>query len=543
MRIGGLSTLIFSHYPTTRSCRLAACVIFIFLVNLVFNPAVHAQSAQERVQQRERDTRKISKEEETEVGLTEEGDETLQDVEFDWGGYLRATYYHLREDRTFESTVANDPIDVTEKTRVFRMFDLKLWANLVYKDTHQIYFRPQATITDYNNGDEYRYTSGFTMEENDLNWPRLDVGYYYGDVTRALGITEIGRLRFKAGRDYVSVGEGLTMDVRGDGGLLEYSLGDFAFDAFMVRSVYSEDNYNRTHPDMGHNKNLFSGFELRQTFADELEVFGYSVWLLDKNQKQYLYDPNIQNLIPPNTTDPGMYQYDSRYHGAGLRGQVGAGLSYYSEYVVQYGDQYSNLGVFIPPPTPANITVTTKDEIRAQAFQAGANYAFTRTPTEPVLGVQYMFGSGDHDSGISTDSYTKSGRAMRGNLPGTTDNTFFSYGFIETGYAFFPLLSNVEIWKLELTNTPIKHHSVLGDVETAVKYFRYRRHKSTGGMSDRAVDKLGSNLGYELDFAVNWRPYSDLQVTMQYGLFAPDSDSFSDTTRRAYTSLGLILYF
>ncbi len=535
--------MIFFHNLTIRPCRPVTCLLFALLLMIFSAPDLPAQSAQERAQQRERETREISGEEETEAGLTDAGDGALQDVEFDFGGFLSATYYHLREDRSFEANVANDPIDPTEKTRVFRMFDLKLWANLVYKDTHQLYFRPMANITDYNNGDEYRYTSGFTMEENDLNWPRLDVGYYYGDITRALNITEIGQLRFKAGRDYISVGEGLAMDIRGDGGIMEYSLGDFAFDTFMVRSIYSEDSYNRTHPDMGHNKNLFSGFELRQKFADELEVFGYSVWLLDKNKKQYSYDPNIQGLLPPNTDDPGMYQYDSRYHGAGFRGQVGAGLTYYTEYTVQYGDQYSNMGVFVPPPTPANITVSTKDEIEAHAFQAGADYVFTTTPTEPQLGVQFIFGSGDHDSGITTDSYTKQGLARRGNLPGTRDNTYFSYGFIETGYAFFPLVSNIEIWKIELNNTPIKDHAVLGDIETGIKYFKYRRHQSSGGISDRAADKIGSDLGYEIDFSVNWRPYSDFMISAQYGLFRPDSASFTDTTPRAYASVGFMLYF
>ena len=487
--------------PSTRSLCIA------FLLILLVASSLSAQTQQDRDRQREQQDREsMALTGLEESGLSDTGEEPLQDFEFDYGGILRSSYYHLHDNA---------------ETRVFRLFDLKLWTSLVYRNTHQIYLRPQATITDYNEGDEYLYRTGVAqMEENDLNWPRLDVGYYYGDLTRAFRIEEIGSWRVKAGRQYITVGEGLVLDSRGDGVQTEYKTGDLTINGFVVRSVYSDDRFDRTHPDQGHLKYLFSGLQLEYEFGEDLSLFGFGVLMRDKGRGQYETDPDYSTV---------KYGYDSQYYGGGLRGKIKPGFSYFGEWALQVGDRYSGSSATTTPSF-------TRDDIRAQALHSGVDYAFTTLPMKPRLNARYVFATGDHDAGITTDT-------VDGNLAGTDDGTFFSYGYVDTGLAFFPLVSNLEMWSVGIDATPFSDHRVLGDLDVGIRYYDYKRNKSSGGISGRGVDRNGTQLGHEWDFTLTWRPYSDVMALAEYGLFKPDLDSYSDNGYRPFVALGLLFFF
>ncbi len=501
------------------SRRFTAPSLLAIAFFLLAAPRLSAQFEQDRSKHEERRVLEESKLLETEAGLDTLSKEIEHDLDLDYGGMARAAYYHYRDNI---------------RMHTLRYYDLRLWSNLVYKDSQQIYVRVMGNISDYSSNDEYSY-----MEENDLNVPRLDVGYYYGDVGRYLGVAMIDRLRLKVGRQYVRIGEGLVLDTRGDGALVEQKGDTFAFTGFILRSIYSEEGYDRSYPDYGHNKNLHSGFEVGAKISDEVELFGYTTFLNDKRRDSRF------TLAPLPNYDYQKFKYNSRYHGIGLRGTLGTSLSWYGEYAVQKGKRYSDY----------QHTILTwgwsRDDIDAFGFQAGADYTFLDTPLTPTLSVQHVFGSGDHDMGVGSGMDTWGNTTnpfdpqYGGNKGGTTDNTFFSYGYINTGYAFFPLVSNVEVWRTGIDLTPFKNHEIFGSLEGGFNYFRYRKHSSRGGMSDRGLDLAGegSALGYELDFYVAWRPYSDLSLIFLYGHFKPDHDSFTDTSRRSYTSLGMIVYF
>jgi len=465
-------------------------LIFTFLAT----PLLSAQADRTQDRRREADVREQVELREIEAGLGSLTDETLQDFEFDYGGWVRGSYYQFKD---------------YIKRRAYRIYDMRLWSNVVYKDTHQLYMRVFGNLTDYDPGDEYFYE-----EEQDLDIPRLDVGYYYGDLGKVLSLNlpVSGKLRAKAGRQYVTIGQGLVLDVRGDGLMLEYKSDAADLTAFGVRSIYSENGYDQSYPDFGHSKNFFSGLEGVKKFGKELELYGYAVWMEDKRRSEW--DHLTQK-----------FEYDSHYLGGGVRGLLGSSLSYYGEYTIEGGRSYSD-------------GTDEKADIDAFAYDLGVTYTFIESRLEPKLSVQRVVGSGDSDTGVTTDM-------IGGNTAGTDNNAFFSYGYINTGFSFFPLISNIEIWRLGIEITPFKNHEVLGDLDVGVNYFNYSKHKSKGGTADRGIDTTvaTSSLGHETDFYLTWRPFSDVSIITQYGLFSPDSDAFVTDWKRAYVSTGVIIYF
>jgi len=175
-------------------------VLVLFFIG--FQCTAGAQNVQERVRRLDKFPIEDSTRHGVESDIEEEGTELTQELEFDYGGILNFAYINFTDG---------------DEKHMLRVTDLRLWGNLVFRDTHQVYFRALGRLQDYNKGTEYFY-----MDENDWSIPRMDVGYYKSDLTRAFGMEEVGRLRFKAGRDYYRTGVGMALDRRGDGAHLEY---------------------------------------------------------------------------------------------------------------------------------------------------------------------------------------------------------------------------------------------------------------------------------------------------------------------------------
>jgi len=419
------------------------------------------------------------------------GYEILQHLDFDYGGIFRINYYNF---------------DDGEDTHMLRTTDILAWVNLVYNDMHQVYARLLGRFDDYNAGTEYYY-----MEENDQSVPRLDVGYYHCNLKRIIGLNQLDRFRFKAGRDFLTVGEGLALDRRGDGAFLEFSANDFSLSGFVMRSIYSEDGSDRTMRDFGHDKRVFSGIEAGYEFSRELEIFGYTMFQQDKNDDRILNSPYKTGR-------------DSRFHGIGLRGEYGPGLTYSGEFSKEYGEQHS-------------WATFEKSDVDAYALSVETEYTFRTVAAQPSVSVQYILASGDRDAGNTLDT-------KGGNFKGTDYDAYSGFGYANTGLVFFPRLSNIQVWRV---GTAI-HHSENKEgcimLESGINAFYYRRDESKGGISDRYVDKPGeSYLGQEIDAYLIWRPFSDLSVIAQYGLFWPERKSFEDDSNRHYFSIGLSFYF
>ena len=464
---------------------IAACLVAVLLTD-----RLEAQELQDRKRQSDAITDEESALHGVEEGLDEADDELSQALEFDYGGYARFTYLNFTDG---------------EDKHVRREWDTRLWTNMVYKNMHQLYVRVQGNYKDYNEGTQYYYE-----KENDWSIPRLDVGYYQADISRIFGLDEsFGSLRVKAGRDYFTIGEGLVLDRRGDGAQFSYTVGDCTLTGFAMQSIVSEDALDRSHPDFGHDRRFFTGFEAGHTFTREAEMFVYGVWQRFKNKKSYSWASERW----------GNHEF---FYGGGLKGEVGSGFNYLTEYARQKGRRFTE-------------SDPERSRVEADAYNLKAEYTFRSAGWQPKLTAQHVYGSGDSDAGNTLDT-------LGGNLTGTDYKAFNNYGYINTGLVFFPRIANIQVYHLGATVKPFRFEDEGIDLELGVGGYHYERPKRSGGVSDRFVATGKSFLGREVDLFAIIRPFSDVTIMAQYGIFNP-SNAFIDDSKRRYLSIATIIYF
>lgn len=485
-------------HPVT--ARFSLYIIAAFLL-CGFLLSYHARG-QDITGRKRRQVREAIEESKGRVLETElEEEDISQDLEIDYGGYFRFTFLNW---------------DDGEDEHVLRLTDFRLWGNMVYKNTYQAYARMSWLWEDYNKGTQYFYE-----DENDTSFFRLDVGYLKADVTQALNVVDAGRLMMKGGRDYYRAGGGLTLDRRGDGGQMDYTLDNLTIKGYLMQTIVSEENLDRTHPRFGQDRRQFGGIDLEYEFARELTVFSFAV------SNRY---HNRQDFLPANYTGTGdqKFGHDSRYYGFGVRGDIGAGFNYMGEYVIERGKHYGRRG--------AESFTKESGDVEASALQLKGEYTFRTVKTQPRFHVHYVWGSGDSDVGNTLDT-------VGSNQTGTDYEAFTPFGYVNTGLSFYPQVSNLRMVSLGAAFNPLDEDKEVIQLEAGFAGFYYWRNKSQGGISDRFMDPGGSFLGRELDLYLIWRPFSDVSILTQYGVFWPERKPFRDHSNRFFFSVGTIIYF
>ena len=156
--------------------------------------------------------------------------------------------------------------------------------------------------------------------------------------------------------------------------------------------------------------------------------------------------------------------------------------------------------------------------------------------THPTLMTEYIWASGDGDRRIATAT-------AGGNLAGTKDHAFNAFGFRDTGIAFAPRISNINVYMIGAKFNPLeKYNRLFKKMELGTKVFFYQKDKADGAISDTTATLNSSWLGWEWDVYCNWRVTSDLSWTMRYGVFQPGAayDGNNDSCRHfLYTGLTL----
>ncbi len=121
-----------------------------------------------------------------------------------------------------------------------------------------------------------------------------------------------------------------------------------------------------------------------------------------------------------------------------------------------------------------------------------------------------------------------SGNTYGGIQPSRTDTSFNSLGYVNTGLVFAPDPSNLFCPSLTYSFSPFRGNDIFGDMRFSLSAFLYVRWESDAPISV-PTNLGGSNLmGSEYDFNIDWRVWSDVNVSFRYGLFVPNSSVFSD---------------
>ena len=132
--------------------------------------------------------------------------------------------------------------------------------------------------------------------------------------------------------------------------------------------------------------------------------------------------------------------------------------------------------------------------------------------------------------------------ARGGNRIGTVDNSFIAFGLRDTGIALAPTLSNLHIWRVSASFSPLEHWEPFRDFELGTNWFLYHKNQERGAISDPLADQFNGQVGWEMDYFLNWRLASDISWTMRYGMFFP-GPAYSDRGQRHFLFTGLTWSF
>lgn len=416
-----------------------------------------------------------------------------QKIDFDWGGWYN-TWFMLFDDGVNSS-------------RTLRRNDFRLWGGLTLdQGAHEFYARMRMSYLDFNRGDSY------DGNEDDLDGPNLERGYYQFDLQRAMrayqGKNTPNNFKLKLGRDLVEFGTGYALSLPLDQVLMTADVGKFELTGLVAQSVRSTKDIDRTRPGSEHMDRAFYGAQVKYKGFQKHEPFAYVFWNDDKSGQPPWW--RLQR-----------YGYDSFYAGLGSQGELWRNLRYSTEWVFETGESHRYLHC------------GTAD-IRAWAWDATLEYLSQR-PMKPRFLAEYMFASGDSDR-LGSPTGT-----IGGNRWGD-DTSFSGFGYRDTGLSLAPRLSNVHIWRAGASFLPFEEHDWLDRLELGTDWFLFWKNRSDGAISDPTADERSGYLGWEMDYFANWRITSDLSLTVRYGTFFP-GEAFSDETTRTFFLTGLTWSF
>jgi hypothetical protein len=204
---------------------------------------------------------------------------------------------------------------------------------------------------------------------------------------------------------------------------------------------------------------------------------------------------------------PTRFEYDSEYWAIGSRGTLGPKLYYRAELVYETGEGLSSSF----NRNNAAPVAQTKEDIEAWAGIFSLTYLL-RDDHDTRFDLEIAGGSGDDDRLDSSDTFG-------GNESGTTDRAFNSLGYINTGLALAPDLSNLFLIRLGGSTSPRQIGTHSDWLRLGVSGFLFFKNDKEAPLNVRTTDD--TFVGGELDFAVDWRLTSDLSASFRYGLFLP----------------------
>jgi hypothetical protein len=412
---------------------------------------------------------------------------------FEWGGWIDMRYDQYDEDDNNASV--KDTLAATSS------LDTRFWIQAILKPAiddpnphqHSIYLRLKniATITSPEDVNVTYDNAG----------PHLDQGY---------GVIDLRPWGIELGRRYYSVGQGIAYGNVHDGVEANATFTDWNFKGFFAHTLPHEDNLDLSVPGATKKSDRsYYGLEARYIGIAGHGIYGYGLVQRDSS-----------NEDPINFTQD--FTYDSEYLGFGLQGKLLPEMFYWVEVIRESGSSH----IF---------GSNEERHVNAWAGDFGATYNWD-VYSHPNFTLQYSFGSGDADRTNVTD--TEFGNTLE------QDNNFIYFGYLPTGFALAPRLSNIHMYKAGVLLKPLEEIDYFKNMTLGIDYYRFFKDENSGGISDLEATVTDKDIGDEINISLGWQFLSDATLTLQYGYFMagdafPDSSDDSET----YFSTDLTLTF
>jgi hypothetical protein len=398
----------------------------------------------------------------------------------DYGGYLSFAYM------SFD--------DANHDNHGLRQYEFVGYGHVNIDGVHEFYFRGRGDYRNYNTGDA-------VDDEADRLQGRVEEGWYSFDLQRYesayRGRKIDGDIAIKAGQQFVSWGNGLTLDQYVDGITGEIRTKTFAIDLLGGVTVPQTIDFDISRPHFWND--TFRGF------------YGASLTIPIGSLKPYAYflyqrDYN-SNDMPTAHVIPTRYQYDSYYTGAGVNGAAGDNFLYGGEFCFEGGHDLSNSYL----PATNEPVAQTMDRIEAYAAEARVEYV-PAGKHKSRLGAEGILASGDTDR-VDTSS------TFGGNRPNTVDHAFNGLGFRYLGYAFAPPVSNLMALRLSASTYPLPSARRFRELQVGTDIFIYGKLTRNAPVLEPTGNR--TYLGFEPDFFANWTVLDDVTFAFRYGIFFP----------------------
>lgn len=413
----------------------------------------------------------------------------------DYGGWQNIRYIDYSDDDKDSST--------TDSVDYMTWLDTRLWFKATLKPALKDEDAPEREYALYLRLKNWytkslpQATAGGTSNDG----PHLEYAYLSFQIQPAW---------LRIGRHYFSVGQGLAYSDVDDGVSLLFNFPRLRLKTFWSQTLKHEDNIDTSVP--GYDK-----ASDRQFFGAECNYLGLT------GNDLYAYVLIQRDYSDERPEDFARdYTYDSEYFGLGWRGKFKDTFSYWWESVRETGKSYI-------------YNTNSKHDVSAWAHILAFSYE-PRIYTHPSFYFKYAYGSGDPDRTSVTDT-------LGGNSAGN-DRNFLYFGFLPTGYALAPQLSNLYFFKTGFSCQPLETNRILKHLVASFDYYRYYKDTSRGGIYDPKASLNNSDVGSEIDLTLNWQIFSDLAFSLQYGHFMPgDAYPGSSDDSEDYLSLSTSISF
>jgi hypothetical protein len=424
--------------------------------------------------------------------------------QLDVGGFLSFSYLHL-----------TDSLD--NSRRLFQP-EVTLFGRVVIDGPHTFFVRSRFQYRDFSEGDSFdgrgdRWTSPFL----DRYWYEFDMrqaaAAYEG---RSIG----GNINVRVGRQFVDWAGGLTLSENLLAGRTRFEFGRWTLDtlAGVTPGDESVTDFDASRRDFNRDtkRGFFGGLLSYRTRGND-EFYTYLLHQTDHNDSA----PSR----PPLPIDVD-HDYESWYLGFGSSGSLSAQMLYLGEFVYQFGSSMSDPLRAFPDPQ-------TKEDIGAWAARGQLTYLFADKNNSRAE-FECIFASGDPDRLVTSDT-------VGGNLSGTIDRAFNSMGFVNTGLAFSPSLSNIMTFRVGGATSPFASVDGLENFQVGADFLFLNKMDTRAPITEPTNDDRF--LGFETDLFVNYRITSDLAVSARYGVFFPGDAIAGEKHTRHFVFLGVTLSF
>ncbi len=414
----------------------------------------------------------------------------------------------------FASFFALHLTDSDDNARRLLQPEVSLYARLAIDGAHTLFARARFQYRDFSSGDSF--------DERGDSWaePIMDRFWYEFDLAGAMAAYEgrviDGTFNLRVGRQFVDWGAGLSLSETLYAARPTIVTGPFSIEGLVGvtptdRSITdfdaSRDDFNSD------TERAFFGGLFRYDTRTGHQIYTYILAQQDNNDGT---EPRA--AIPP----PVDFDYNSTYLGIGAQGAITQKLFYDAEFVYEFGDSRSD-----PLRGPQ-----VKEDISAFAGRFLLGYLFGDVRQSQVQ-FEALFATGDDDRLVTTDT-------VGGNLAGTTDTAFNSLGFVNTGLAFAPALSNLLAFRLGVVSNPFADIESVRQLQVGVDLFLLNKFDSDAPIEEPTDNSMF--LGIETDLSINYRITSDLALTARYGVFFP-GDAIESQSVRHFVFGGVTLSF